>query len=633
MGAVFPGAGDAAAFWRNIRGGVDAITEVPPNRWDPADYYDPAGTGSDRFYCRRGGFVDDLADFDPARFGIMPAAVAGTEPDQLLALRAAAEAIADAGGDERLPDRSRIGVFVGRGGYLTPGIARLEQRVRTAHQLTSVLRELVPGLSERRLLEVRRAFQDRLGPEQAESSIGLVPNFAASRIANRFDFHGPAYTVDAACASSLIAVEHAVRELHAGRCDAVLAGAVHHCHDVTLWSVFSQLRALSPTERMRPFDAAADGTLIAEGTGMVLLKRLGDARRAGDRIYAVIRGIGVASDGRAASLMSPLADGQVLALERAWREAGLDPSSAGSLGLLEAHGTATPTGDRVELSTLGRVFGPSGGHPIGIGTVKSMIGHTMPASGIAGLIKAAFAVHDGVLPPTLHIDEPHPGFSSTRFEPVHTERPWDDDLPRRAAVNAFGFGGINAHLILEADRSATTPSFYPDNLHDRYPDNLHDREPVLMLSAATVAGIAGLLDVDDDILLASCGAEPPADAGPCRLAIIDPDPRKLELARKIVERGTPWRGRSDLWFTPRPLLDGPGRVALLFPGFEPDSPARIDDLARHFEIRPRRCMAPASWSSMPWTWWRWAGSWLLCWPRSESPRTSWPGTVSASGPR
>lgn len=403
MGAVFPGAADLAAYRRNLLAGTDCVGEVPPGRWDPEVYYDPRGAAGpvvgDRFYCRRGGFVDGLAAFDPTRFGIMPAAVEGAEPDQMLALHATAEAIADAGGEARLPaDRSRIGVVLGRGGFMGVATARLDQRVRTAHQLAQTLRELAPELGERRIAEVRSAFQEALGPERPDASIGLVPSFTAARTANRLDFRGPAYTLDAACASSLLAVDQAVGLLAAGRCDAVVAGAVHHCHIATLWSVFTQLRALSPSERIRPFDRRADGTLLSEGTGVVLLKRLADAERDGDRVYAVIRGTGVAGDGRAASLMSPLVAGQVQALERAWREAGLDPRAPGALGLLEAHGTGTPIGDAAELDTLAQVFGPPGpgsGPGIGFGSVKSMLGHTMQASGMAGLIKAALAVYEG----------------------------------------------------------------------------------------------------------------------------------------------------------------------------------------------------------------------------------------------
>ncbi|WP_274555352.1 type I polyketide synthase [Streptomyces spiramyceticus] len=457
MGAVFPGAADLAAYRRNLYAGLDAISDVPPGRWDPEVYYDPNGAEaparSDHFYCRRGGFIDDLAAFDPTRFGIMPAAVAGAEPDQLLALRVIAEAVADAGGDERLPaDRSRIGVILGRGGFMGVATARLDQRVRTAHQIAATLRELAPELGEDRITAVREAFQAGLGPERPDASIGLVPSFTAARTANRLDFRGPAYTLDAACASSLLAVEQAAGLLAGGGCDLVVAGAVHHCHIATLWSVFTQLRALSPTQTIRPFDRRADGTLLSEGTGIVLLKRLADAERDGDRIYAVVRGVGVAGDGRAASLMSPLVDGQVRALRQAWAQAGLDPAAPDALGLLEAHGTGTPVGDEAELATVARVFGPrvAGTDPVAMGSVKSMLGHTMQASGMAGLIKAVLAVYDGTLPPTLHLDEPHEGFARTRMRPVTAEEPWERGrAPRRAGVNAFGFGGINAHVVLE----------------------------------------------------------------------------------------------------------------------------------------------------------------------------------------
>ncbi|HVW44943.1 MAG TPA: polyketide synthase, partial [Amycolatopsis sp.] len=349
MSVLLPGAPDLDTYWRNLVDGVDAISDLPAARWN--------ATFTGEVSCRRGGFVDEFTTFDPARFGIMPASVDGTEPDQLIALRVAAEAVADAGGEAALGDRRRAGVILGRGGYLTPGIARLDQRVRTAHQLTRTLGELVPGLGETQLAKVRTAFTDTLGRGRPESAIGLVPNLAASRVANRLDLHGPAYTVDAACASSLVAVDQAIGELAAGRCDVMLAGGVHHCHDITFWSVFSRLGALSPSEQIRPFDRRADGILIGEGTGVVVLKRLADAERDGDRVYAVLRGSGVSSDGRGGGLVNPAPEGQTLAVRRAWAAAGLDPAEPGSVGLLEAHGTATVAGDQAELATLHEVFG------------------------------------------------------------------------------------------------------------------------------------------------------------------------------------------------------------------------------------------------------------------------------------
>ncbi|MGH3852759.1 MAG: beta-ketoacyl synthase N-terminal-like domain-containing protein [Pseudonocardiaceae bacterium] len=579
MAAVFPGAPDLATYWSNILDGVDAITTAPDTRWD-GSYYDPGAAATrrgDRLYCRRGGFIEH-ATFDPARFGIMPLAVSGAEPDQLIALHVAAEALADAGGEDRLGDRSRVGVIVGRGGYLTPGLARLDQRIRTANQLVTTLRELLPDLDDAELDRVRTAFQARLGPERPESAIDLVPNLVASRVAKRLDLAGPAYTVDAACASSLVALDHAVAELTTGRCDVMLAGGVHHCHDITLWSVFSQLGALSPSQRSRPFHRGADGILIGEGTGMLVLKRLADA--ADDRVYAVIRGTGIASDGRATSLMSPHAEGQVRAIERAWQAAALDPTEAGALGLLEAHGTATPAGDATELASLSRVFGaPHGaGRDIGIGSVKSMIGHAMPAAGVAGLIKAALAVHHGVLPPTLHCDDPHPALAGSRFAPVIEARPWPSvgRTPRRAGVDAFGFGGINAHTILEQPPGTRrSPRQRPSG-----------PERVLLLAGRTPSELARQLEIPDASLLDQDDTSAPPAGGPCRLAIVAPTARRLALARKIVTRGTPWRGREDIWFTAAPLrsTSTPGQLAFVFPGLEQGFAPRVDDVADHFGL-------------------------------------------------
>ncbi|MFE6486517.1 beta-ketoacyl synthase N-terminal-like domain-containing protein [Streptomyces sp. NPDC057757] len=585
MSVLFPGAPDLATYWRNLVSGVDAITEVPPGRWDADEHYAPgAEPRADRVYCRRGGFVDELAEVDVTEFGIMPASVPATEPDQLIALKVAAQAIADAGGADRLPaDRNRVGVVLGRGGYLTPGLVRLDQRVRTASQLVRTLGELLPDLGADQLEAVRQAFTDRLGPEAPESSIGLVPNLAASRLAGRLDLRGPAYTVDAACASSLIAVDHAVRELADGRCDLMLAGGVHHCHDITFWSVFSQLGALSPSERIRPFHKGADGVLIGEGTGVVVLKRLADAERDGDRIYAAITGTGVASDGRTTSLMAPDSGGQVRAVRQAWEAAGLDPAAPGSIGLLEAHGTATPAGDGTELTTLAEVFGPppeeaTAQRPAAvIGSVKSMIGHTMPAAGVAGLIKAALAVHHAVLPPTLHCEDPHPGLARTRFAPIDTARPWhtDEGQPvRRAAVNAFGFGGINAHVVLEQVAARPVVEVY-------------EPERVLRLTAPTPEAMARLLDRDDAALLAAGLDERAAAPGsdPVRLAVVAPTAKRLALARKAVSKGRGWRGRNDVWFVPRPLLGpGGGKLAFVFPGLEAEFTPNSADLARHFGL-------------------------------------------------
>ena len=558
MGAAFPGAPDLATYWRNLETGVDAITTIPPAR------IDPALAAANGFTCTRGGFLDGSGlSFDPISFGIMPVAAATAEPDQLLALHVAAAAIADVGGD--IP-RDRAGVILGRGGYLSPGMVRLANRVRTAPQLAAILAELVPDLDADTAAKIRAAFLAKSGGEAAnESAIGLVPNLAASRIANRLDLRGPAYTVDAACASSLLAIDQACRELADRRCDVVLAGGVHVCHDVTFWSVFTQLGALSKTSQIRPFDRRADGIVIGEGCGLVVLKRLADAERAGDRIYATILGTGVSSDGRESSAMRPRADGQLAAITDAWRAADLDPTT---VGLVEAHGTATPTGDEVELSALAQFFGAATGERAALGSVKSMIGHAMPAAGAAGLIKTALAIHHGVLPPSLHCDEPNEALAHTRFRVLAKAESWTG--PRAAGVSAFGFGGINAHVVLKGDglqlRNFAVAS--SRNLSVANGDGLQLRK-----FGQTVLALSGT-SIDD--LRAGLTRGTSGGTGPMRLVLLDPTPDRLKLVEKVLARGTAWRGKSDIWFSPTPLG---GKVAFVFPGVEAAFAANVDDVA------------------------------------------------------
>ena len=581
MACLFPGAPDLDTYFENLREGKDAITEVSPSRIDPV-FFERGTRASDRFYCRRGGFVDAFATFDAAGFGVMPVAAKGGEPDQLLALEVASRALSDAGYGDRPFARDRTAVILGRGGYAGAGRTRLEQHVRSAEQIVTTLRGLLPDIDERTLARVKSEFQSQLGAARADAAIGLVPNLAASRIAHRLDLHGPAFTVDAACASALIAVDQGCGELESGRCDMVVTGGVHLCQDEAFWSVFCQLGALSPSEKIRPFDRRADGLLIGEGIGMVVLKRLTDAERDGDRVYALVRGCGSSSDGRGTSIMSPSVDGQVLALERAWQKAGLDPRS---VGLLEAHGTATPAGDSAELTTLSRVFGRAeeGESRAVLGSVKSMIGHAMPAAGAAGLIKAALAVYHGVLLPSLNCDEPNPLVDATRFRIIGRAEPWASS-ERRAGVNAFGFGGINAHVVLAQwppraplPQRETPRAVSPLPLRGRAGEretSPTDGDRVALFSAATQS------DLIDDL---ERGRER-ADGGLVRAAIFEPTPERLARARTIAQRGKPWRGRDGVFFAPDGLLASGGSVAFLFPGVDASFEPRVEDLADYFRL-------------------------------------------------
>jgi 3-oxoacyl-(acyl-carrier-protein) synthase/phosphopantetheinyl transferase len=575
MACLYPGAPTLERYWQNIVAGVDAIGEVPPQRWD-ASFHDPQSTAIDRFYCKRGGFVDAWASFDPLAFGVMPKAAAAAEPDQLLTLKVGYEALRDSGYAERPFARDKTGVIIGRGNYVTAGVLRLEQHVRLLPQVLQTLQDLFPAMPADALQAVRERLQGEFAYYGPDVAAGMIPNLIASRLANRLDLHGPAYTVDAACASSLIALEQACQSLRRGDSDMMLVGGAHLTHDLTFWATFCQLGALSRTGIVRPLSRHADGILAGEGVGMAVLRRLEDAEAAGDRIYAVIEGVGSSSDGRSSSLVAPSVSGQRMALEKAW---GRLDFSHDSIGLVEAHGTGTPTGDEAEIETLGQYFGSfsgKGARPV-IGSVKSMIGHTMPAAGMAGLIKSALAIHHGVLPPTLHCEDPHPRLDATRFRAIGRAEPWLAEREARvAAVNAFGFGGINAHVVLRGRASNHSHSGFTAGAELPRPPE------VLTLSANTPAELLARLERGERDTIPGHGR--------CRLAIVEPDEKRLALARKAIASGKSWPGRQQVYFSVEGLVAAGGKLAFVFPGVDSTFSPQADDLARYFgKPLPRYC--------------------------------------------
>jgi acyl transferase domain-containing protein len=450
MAGVFPGAEDVQTFWENIVTRTDCIQDAPED-WEGTAFYDPDSRANDRIYCKRGGFLKDLT-FRPADYGVMPRSIDGADPDHFIGLAVATQALADAGYAEGHLASDRTQVIVGRGTYINRAFTNQLQHCFVLDQTVRLLKELHPEYEETQLHEIKAHLKASLAPFNSEVAPGLVPNVMTGRIANRLNLMGANFTVDAACASSLVSVELAVQALRTGKCDLALAGGANLATAAPTYMLFCQLEALSRSGRIRPFDQEADGTLLGEGFGMLVLKRLEDAKRDDRRIYALIKSVGTASDGRGLSVLAPRVEGEELAIRRAYEEARVSPET---IGLVEAHGTATLVGDATEIEALRRVFGSRQGPATrcALGTVKSMIGHLIPAAGIAGLIKAALALYHKVLPPTLHCEHPHPklGLERTPFY-INTEtRPWihGRPLPRRAAVNAFGFGGINAHAILE----------------------------------------------------------------------------------------------------------------------------------------------------------------------------------------
>ena len=456
IACVFPKAGGLQDYWANIRNGVDAITEIPEAYWKTSDYYDADPKQPDMTYGRRGGFIDPI-DFEPMAFGISPRDLEATDSTQLIGLHVASQALQDAGyGPEgREFDREKTSVILGVSGTLPlviPLGARLGHPIwRKALEDAGVDPETTEDVIER--------IGDGYVPWQENSFPGLLANVVAGRIANRLDLHGTNCIVDAACASSLSAVHLAALELEAGRADMVLSGGLDTFNDIFMYMCFSKTPALSATGNARPFNDEADGTILGEGVGMLVLKRLGDAERDGDRIYAVIKGIGSSSDGKGQAVYAPAPEGQARALRAAYDSAGIQPDT---VELVEGHGTGTRVGDATEakgLTTVYREASPEGTW-CALGSVKSMIGHTKAAAGAAGLIKTAMALHHKTLPPTIKVESPNEAVATgeTPFYVNTEKRPWmpKSGHPRRAGVSAFGFGGSNFHCVVEEYESKAT---------------------------------------------------------------------------------------------------------------------------------------------------------------------------------
>ncbi len=479
FGAVFPGPSTLDgpdgldSFWGRIAGGVSAAREVPEGRWvlPRAEAFDRSIAMADRVYATRGCFVDDamLRPDEAAALAVDPLLLAALDPMFHLALRSGLRAWRDARLD-RLPPEARRRTSVVLGNIVLP----------TEH--ASLFAEAALG---RARCDARRAHPlDR-----------YVAGFPAGLLARALGLGGGAFALDAACASSLYALKLAADDLRSGRVDVALAGGLSRPDCLYTQMGFSQLRALSPTGRCSPFDARADGLVVGEGAGIVVLKRLEDALRDGDRIDAVIRGIGLSND-VGGSLMSPDSEGQLRALREAYRRARLRPDD---IDLIECHGTGTPVGDAIELASLDALRNETraagaGGPRCVLSSVKSNVGHLLTAAGAAGLVKVLLAMRHRVLPPTAGFESPAPGLAKdgSPFEVLSRSREWarrSETTPRRAAVSAFGFGGINAHVILEewdgaqgpgSDPGCWTPAPLP-RVSASLPAGERGREPVAII--------------------------------------------------------------------------------------------------------------------------------------------------------
>ena len=417
IGCRFPGGiTDVASYWSLLTRGRTAIREVPPDRWSLDGFYDPEPDRPDRSYARWGGFLDDIKGFDASFFGISPRDAEAMDPQQRLLLQVACEAARDARLTVAALRAARCGVFA--------GVSTIDY-----------------GLMQR----------DRAGRGDIQAGTGTALSIVANRVSNRLDLSGPSLGVDTACSSSIVALDTACRHLDDGTCDMALAAGVNILLDPRMFITFSRAHMLSPTGRIRAFDADADGFVRGEGVGVVLLRRLEDAVASGDRIYATIEATAVNQDGRTGTITEPSRDAQIAMLRTAIDRAGVGPAD---IDYVEAHGTGTPVGDPIEATAIGTVLGGRNrDRPLPIGSAKTNLGHLEPAAGIAGLIKAALTLHHRAIPPSLGFERPNPAIA---FDDMRLMVPTSmvplvvDGRPARALVNSFGFGGTNACAVLNS---------------------------------------------------------------------------------------------------------------------------------------------------------------------------------------
>ena len=455
-GAVLPDAPNVEAFWNNIKSGRYSISEVSPDRWDPALYYDPDHNAPDKTYSKIGGWVRD-SQWDPMawRLPIPPRVAEAMDGSQKWGIACTREALTDYGYPQRPLNLDRTAVILGNamGGerhYFT--ILRIYFPEYARELAESASFAALPDPVRR---DINRELHERMNgrlPEVTEDTMpGELANCIAGRIANIFNFHGPNYVVDAACASAMAAISAAVEGLVAHDFDVAVSGGIDRNMGASTFIKFSKIGALSATGT-RPYAEGADGFVMGEGAAIFVLKRLADAERDGDKIYAVLRGMGGASDGKGKGITAPNPVGPKLAIERGWQNAGLSP---GTVGLIEGHGTSTRVGDVVEVQSMTDVLSSFHLPPnsVALGSVKSNIGHLKGAAGAAGLLKTVLALRDKVLPPSVHCQHPNPDIDFAHSPLyVNTElKPWTVPAEgvRRAGASAFGFGGTNFHAVLE----------------------------------------------------------------------------------------------------------------------------------------------------------------------------------------
>ncbi|MBP5935110.1 type I polyketide synthase [Streptomyces sp. LBUM 1476] len=580
MSCRFPGAANIDEFWQILVKAEPQFAAVPASRWDhsvyhrPGDFRDPHSVYTDQV-----AFLDEVDRFAPAHYGIPPRRARVMDPQAKLFVDLSREALQDTGWEQDGFDRSRTGVFC--------GVTSLDHRDISVSRITANLLadgSLHDGESDPELMDrLHEALGSSLMPMNPFTIPGCLANMVPCTVSEVLDLGGPSMSLDAACSSALVALDTAVKSLTTGACDIALVGGVYLSFSPTPLVGFARAGAVSRAGRCRPFDERADGFVLGEGGATLVLRPVEDAIAAGDRIYAVITGVGSANDGRGGGPMTPQAQGQLAALRAAYKDAGI---GIGDVDLLEAHGTGTPVGDRTEVEAIGMLRAEEGAdRPCYLGSSKALIGHSLSAAGAAGLVKAALAVHHGVVPPQpaemrVNADIPvdQAGLSLTV-----TPKEWPHDGVRRAGVSSFGFGGTNVHAVLESAPQTAQPQ-------DERPD-----EPWLfLLSAGDPKVLAEYADTLHDSLVRDPSATPEEVARTlatrelltARLSFVAANREELlDKLRQSASRladGALGELAPGIHASAKPLPPQERRIAFAFPGQGSQRPGMLADLARRF---------------------------------------------------
>ncbi|MEF3280585.1 MAG: acyltransferase domain-containing protein, partial [Elusimicrobiota bacterium] len=449
IGVIAPKAFNKDEFWKNIINKNNCITEVPKDRWDWRLYYDPDPKVKDKTYSKIGGFIENFK-FDPIKYRIPPASALQISRLQQLTIEAVQMALDDAGYKSERWDPQRVGVVIAN----AMGAMRKEMTDLRVYKFfnedliskTEVFKSLNDEQKKRLIEEYEKYIDEYILNITEDTMPGELANVTSGRIANVFNFNGPNLILDAACASSIAALDYAVMALRTGKCDVVISGGADEMMSPAAYVKFCKIGALSPDGSF-PFDARANGFVMGEAVGIYVLKRLSDAVRDGDRIYALINAIGASSDGKGKGITAPNPKGQKIAIENAFKDLDYTPSD---VDYIECHGTATRVGDATECEVLKDIFKQHlDGRKLKVTSVKSNIGHTKAAAGSVSIIKAALSLYKKILPPSANFKDPNPNIDFSIIEVITELEDWKTDRVRRVNVSSFGFGGTNFHVAME----------------------------------------------------------------------------------------------------------------------------------------------------------------------------------------